>query len=129
VERFVARFCRGKAKRIPGKNTSLFKALNAHILKIEESLMPQAEIMRPSGPLSDRKDIQGANAPGIMTLHEKLALGVKAIELKKQGKLEEAMQIQKSISLSPYLAKWVKKRLGIDFLINQGYNLSEAEAE
>jgi hypothetical protein len=64
-----------------------------------------------------------------MTLHEKLALGVEAIELKKQGKFEEAMQIQKSIPLPPYLAKWAKKRIGADFLIKEGWNLSEAEAE
>jgi hypothetical protein len=64
-----------------------------------------------------------------MTLHEKLELGVKAIELRKQGKLEEAMRVQKSIPLPPYLAKWAKKRIGADFLINQGWNLSEAEAE
>jgi hypothetical protein len=64
-----------------------------------------------------------------MSLHDKLALGVKAIELKKQGKLEEAMRIEKSIPLPPYLAKWAKKRIGADFLINQGWNLSEAEAE
>jgi hypothetical protein len=64
-----------------------------------------------------------------MTLHEKLTLGVKAIELEDQGKFEEAMQIEKSIPLPPYLAKWAKKRMGADFLINQGYNLSEAEAE
>jgi hypothetical protein len=64
-----------------------------------------------------------------MSLHDKLAIGVKAIELKNQGKFEEAMRIEKSIPLPPYLAKWAKKRLGADFLINQGYNLSEAEAE
>jgi hypothetical protein len=64
-----------------------------------------------------------------MTLHKKLSLGVEAIELKKQGKFEEAMRIEKSIPLPPYLAKWAKKRLGADFLIKQGYNLSEAEAE
>jgi hypothetical protein len=64
-----------------------------------------------------------------MTLHEKLALGVEAIELRKQGKLEEAMQIQKSIPLPPYLAKWAKKRIGADFLIKEGWNLSEAEAK
>jgi hypothetical protein len=38
-----------------------------------------------------------------MTLHDKLALGVKAIELKKQGKLEEAMQLQNP---SPYRLIW-----------------------
>ena len=45
-----------------------------------------------------------------MTLHEQLAIGVKAIELKKQGKLDEALALQKTIPLPPYMAKWAKKR-------------------
>ena len=64
-----------------------------------------------------------------MSLHEKLAVGMKAIELKKQGKLEEAAKLERSIPLPPYIAKWAKKRLGVEFLINNGWNLSEAEAE
>jgi hypothetical protein len=51
--------------------------------------MPQtAQTMRPPEPLSERKDIQYVSdhrtegsrsaAPGIMTLHEKLQLGMKA---------------------------------------------------
>ena len=67
--------------------------------------------------------------PDVMTLHEKLAIGVKAIELEKQGKFEEALLLQKSIPLPPFLAKWAKKRLGADFLIENGWNLAEAEAE
>ena len=65
----------------------------------------------------------------IMSLHEKLAIGVKAIELEKQGKHEEAEKLERSIPLPPYIAKWAKKRLGADFLIENGWNLSEAEAE
>jgi hypothetical protein len=64
-----------------------------------------------------------------MSLHEKLSLGVKAIELEKQGKFEEAQKLERSIPLPPYIAKWAKKRLGADFLIKNGWNLSEAEAE
>ena len=64
-----------------------------------------------------------------MSLHEKLAIGMKAIELEKQGKLEEAEKLERSIPLPPYIAKWAKKRLGAEFLINNGWNLSEAEAE
>jgi hypothetical protein len=87
---------------------ALSKPIKARYTKDKEYLMQQAETM---------------------SLHEKLAIGVKAIELKKQGKFEEAMLLEKSIPLEPYLAKWAKKRLGADFLINQGWNLSEAEAE
>jgi hypothetical protein len=64
-----------------------------------------------------------------MTLHEKLQLGVKAIELKEQGKLEEAKKIRQQIPMPPYLAKFAKDHLGPDFLIQYGWNLTEAEAE
>jgi hypothetical protein len=64
-----------------------------------------------------------------MTLKEKLAIGVRSIELKKAGKLEEADRVWKQIPLAPYLAKFCKERFGPEFLIQCGYNLSEAEAE
>jgi hypothetical protein len=64
-----------------------------------------------------------------MTLNEKLAIEMKALELKKQGRLEEAESLKRQIPLPPYLARWAKKRLGADFLIKNGWNLSEAEAE
>jgi hypothetical protein len=64
-----------------------------------------------------------------MTLHEKLSLSVKAIELEKQGKLEEAEKIRQQIPMPPYLAKFAKEHLGPDFLIKYGWNLTEAEAE
>jgi hypothetical protein len=66
---------------------------------------------------------------GVMALNEKLAIEMRALELKKQGKLEEAENLRRQIPLPPYLAKWAKKRLGADFLIQNGWNLSEAEAE
>jgi hypothetical protein len=64
-----------------------------------------------------------------MTLHEKLSLSVKAIELEKQGKLEEAKKIRQQIPMPPYLAKFAKEHLGPEFLIKYGWNLTEAEAE
>jgi hypothetical protein len=64
-----------------------------------------------------------------MTFHEKLSLSVKAIELEKEGKLEEAEKIRRQIPMPPYLAKFAKKHLGADFLIKYGWNLTEAEAE
>ena len=65
----------------------------------------------------------------MMTLHEKLQLGMKSIELEKQGKLDEAERVHKQIPLAPYLAKFLKDHLGIDALMQGGWNLSEAEAE
>jgi hypothetical protein len=65
----------------------------------------------------------------IMTLHEKLQIGMKSIELKRQGKLEEADKIKKQIPLPPYLAKFYKDHLGLDALLQSGWNLSEAVAK
>ena len=67
----------------------------------------------------------------IWTLHEKLQVGAKAIEQKRQGKIgeEEHIRIIKSIPMTPYLAKIAKEYFGADYLINSGWNLSEADAE
>jgi hypothetical protein len=64
-----------------------------------------------------------------MTLQEELHIGMRAIEMEKQGKLEEGSRLRRSIPLEPLLAAWYKKRLGIEELIKSGWNLSEAEAE
>jgi hypothetical protein len=65
----------------------------------------------------------------IMTLDEKLDLGMKVIELKKQGKFEDAERLNKTISIPPYLVKFLKDHVGLDALLSMGLNLSEAEAE
>jgi hypothetical protein len=64
-----------------------------------------------------------------MTIHEKLDIGMECLELKKQGKFEEARKLERKIPLTPYLAKFAKEYIGADFLIKSGWNLSEAEAE
>jgi hypothetical protein len=64
-----------------------------------------------------------------MTLEEKLAIGMRSLDLKKAGQLEEAERVQKLIPLSPTMAKWCKDMIGPEFLIQQGFNLSEAEHE
>ena len=64
-----------------------------------------------------------------MTLDEKMAIGLKAIELKKEGKLDEYERTMKQIPMPPYLAKFAKEHFGLDFLRKYGWNLSEAEAE
>jgi hypothetical protein len=35
----------------------------------------------------------------------------------------------KTAPLPPYIAKVIKEKVGADFLVNSGWNLSEAEAE
>jgi hypothetical protein len=64
-----------------------------------------------------------------MTLDEKLAVGCKAAELRKAGDEEGYDRLIMTIPLPPYLAKVAKEKIGLDFLINGGWNLSEVEAE
>jgi len=64
-----------------------------------------------------------------MTLDEKLAIGCKAAELRKAGDAEGAMRLMKTVPMPPYLAKVMKEKVGVDYLINSGWNLSEAEAK
>jgi len=64
-----------------------------------------------------------------MTLDEKLAISMKAIALSKAGDEEGYDRLIKSIPMPPYLAKIAKETIGLDFLINGGWNLSEVEAE
>jgi hypothetical protein len=65
----------------------------------------------------------------LMTLHEKLAIGAKSRELRRQGKFEEAENLEKQIPLAPYLARFYKRHLGLEALLQSGWNLSEAVAE
>jgi len=64
-----------------------------------------------------------------MTLDEKLAISNKACLLWRAGDKEESSRLTRTIPMPPYLAKLMKERMGADFLINGGWNLSEAEAE
>jgi len=64
-----------------------------------------------------------------MTLDEKLAISNKAFSLLDAGDREGYMRLIKTAPMPPYLAKVAKEKIGADFLINGGWNLSEAEAE
>ena len=64
-----------------------------------------------------------------MTLDEKLAISCKAAALRKTGDREGASRLLRTAPMPPYLAKIFKEKVGADFLINGGWNLSEAEAE
>jgi hypothetical protein len=61
-----------------------------------------------------------------MTLDEKLAISCKAAKLREAGDEEGAMRLMKTAPLPPYLAKVMKEKVGVDYLINSGWNLSEA---
>ena len=67
--------------------------------------------------------------PQTMTIDEKLAISGRAIELKKAGDREGYNRLTKTIPLPPYIAKVIKEKVGAGYLINSGWNLSEAEAE
>jgi hypothetical protein len=64
-----------------------------------------------------------------MTLDEKLAIAVKAAAMRKAGDEEGASRLMRTAPLPPYLAKIAKEKVGLDFLLSLGWNLSEVEAE
>ena len=67
--------------------------------------------------------------PETMTLDEKLAISMKASEAWHSGDKEGFSRIIRTAPMPPYLAKIYKEKIGVDFLLNSGWNLSEAEAE
>jgi len=65
----------------------------------------------------------------IMTDEEKVDTSYRACMLLEAGDREGYSRLTRSIPMPPYLAKVFKEKVGVDFLINGGFNLSEAEAE
>ena len=65
----------------------------------------------------------------LMTLDEKLAICCKAVELSNAGDEEGYSRLMRSIPLPPYLAKVIKDKVGLDCLLDTGWNMSEVEAE
>jgi len=64
-----------------------------------------------------------------MTLDEKLAISNKAFELLNAGDKEGFSRLIRTIPMPSYLAKVYKEKVGVEELIESGWNLSEAEAE
>ena len=64
----------------------------------------------------------------MMTLDEKLAVSNKAIALKHAGDREGYDRLMRTIPVPSYIAKVIKEKVGGDYLIDGGWNLSEAEA-
>jgi hypothetical protein len=67
--------------------------------------------------------------PQTMTLDEKLAISNKALDLLDAGDREGYSRLIRTAPMPPYLAKIAKEKMGVDFLIKGGWNLSEAEVE
>ena len=64
-----------------------------------------------------------------MTLEEKLAISNKACLLLRAGDREGYNRLMRSVPIPPFLAKVVKEKIGTAFLVEGGWNLSEAEAK
>jgi len=64
-----------------------------------------------------------------MTDEEKVDKAYQACMLSQAGDEEGYSRLIRSIPMPPYLAKVAKEKIGADFLIDGGWNLSEAEAE
>ena len=64
-----------------------------------------------------------------MTDEEKVDISYKACLLRRAGDEEGYSRLTRTIPMPPYLAKIMKEKMGVDFLLNGGWNLSEAEAE
>jgi hypothetical protein len=79
--------------------------------------------------IESSKLMEGRMIGQLMTLQEKLAIGVKVAKLREEGKEDEAMALHKTAPIPPFLAKIMKEKVGADYLINSGWNLAEAEAE
>jgi hypothetical protein len=59
-----------------------------------------------------------------------LAIRVQAAALEDEGKHEEAMALRRAkLPLPPYLAKIWKEKVGLDFLLQSGWDLSLVEAK
>jgi hypothetical protein len=67
--------------------------------------------------------------PQAMTVEEKLDISYKACLLLRAGDREGYSRLTRSIPMPPYLAKIYKEKVGVEPLVNGGWNLSEAEAE
>ena len=63
-----------------------------------------------------------------MPIKEQLSILVKMIELEKQGKTDEAFKLRAKVPLPHYMGQYAKEFLGLDFLKNCGWNMSEVEA-
>ncbi len=64
-----------------------------------------------------------------MTLDEKLDTLNRASALRKAGDSEGYDRLIKTVPIPFYVAKVMKEKVGVDYLLNSGWDLSEAEAE
>ena len=64
-----------------------------------------------------------------MSLDERLSISMKAHEFLVAGDKEGYMRTMKTAPMPHYVAKVIKDKLGLEFLLNTGWNMSDVEAE
>jgi hypothetical protein len=64
----------------------------------------------------------------LMNLDERMAVRMKVYELEDAGKQKEADALRRTMPIPAFMAQWVKKYVGADFLLEHWPNLAEAEA-
>ena len=64
-----------------------------------------------------------------MSLDERLSIIMKAHEFSVAGDEEGYLRTMKAVPVPHYVAKVIKDKLGLEFLLSNGWNLSDAEAE
>jgi hypothetical protein len=64
-----------------------------------------------------------------MTIEEKIDIGCKAVELKNAGDQKGYERLMKTIPVPPFIVKVIKEKLGVEYILKDEWNLSEAEAE
>ncbi|GHU07584.1 hypothetical protein FACS1894151_02120 [Spirochaetia bacterium] len=67
----------------------------------------------------------------LMTLDERLAIGVKCARLEDEGKEDEAIELAKTRPMPAYVAKILMEKVdwGKNFLQTCGWNMAEVEAK
>jgi hypothetical protein len=67
----------------------------------------------------------------LMTLDERLAIGVECARLDREGKEEEARALAKTRPMPAYVAKILMEKVdwGKEYLQNCGWNMAEVEAK
>ena len=64
----------------------------------------------------------------VESVEDELDILLKMAALEKEGKEDEAFALRKKVALPHYMGQYAKEFLGLDFLKNCGWNLSEVEA-
>ncbi|GHV62645.1 hypothetical protein AGMMS49587_10100 [Spirochaetia bacterium] len=67
----------------------------------------------------------------LMTLDERLAIGVECARLEREGKEDEANELAKTRPMPAYVARILMEKVdwGKDYLRNCGWNMAEVEAK